>query len=132
MTYLLDTNIVSDLIRNPKGAASRRLRLVGIDQACVSIVVAAELHYGAEEKGPLSLTKRIEEFLESIRILPLNEPSDRIYAMVRAQLKKAGRIIGQNDLFIAAHALALDCTLVTDNEEEFSRVPGLRIENWLR
>lgn len=132
MPYLLDTDIVSDLIRNPQGAATQRLRTVGIGQICVNIVVSAELRYGAEEKNTLQLTRRIDEFLRTIRIVALDEPADRIYAMLRAKLKKDGQIIGQNDLFIAAHALALDCILVTDNEQEFSRVPGLKIENWLR
>ena len=132
MPYLLDTNIVSDIIRNPLGQAAGRLRTLGIGQSCVSIVVSAELLYGAEEKNALQLTKRIDEFLQTIRVVPLDEPADRIYATIRAKLKKEGRIIGQNDLLIAAHALALDYTLVTDNDEEFARVPGLRIENWLR
>lgn len=132
MPYLLDTSIVSDIIRNPQGQAAQRLRTVGIGQACVSVVVSAELRYGAEEKNAFQLTKRVEEFLRSIRIMPLDDPADRVYAMLRAELKRQGRIVGQNDLFIAAHALALDYVLVTDNEEEFSRVPGLRIDNWLR
>jgi len=132
MAYLLDTNIVSDVIRNPQGPAARRLRTVGISQTYINIVISAELLYVAEEKNALQLTRRIEEFLRTIRRAPLDEPADRIYAMVRAKLKKDGRVIGQNDLFIAAHALALGYTLVTDNEQEFSRVPGLRTENWLR
>ncbi|MBV9993133.1 MAG: type II toxin-antitoxin system VapC family toxin [Alphaproteobacteria bacterium] len=132
MPYLLDTNIVSDIIRNPQGQAAKRLRNVGIGQACVSLVVCAELRYGAEEKNALQLKRRVEEFLRTIRMMPLDGPADRIYATIRVKLKREGRIIGQNDLFTAAHALALDYVLVTDNEEEFSRVPGLRIENWLR
>ena len=132
MPYLLDTNVVSDVIRNPQGPAAKRLRTVGIGQTCVSLVVSAELRYGAQEKNSLPLEKRIEEFLRTIEIVPLDEPIDRIYATLRAKLKKDGRLIGQNDLFIAAHALALGHTLVTDNEEEFARVPGLKVENWLR
>lgn len=132
MTYLLDTNTVSDLIRNPKGKAAARLAGVDRNQACISAIVAAELCFGAEDKNSPRLSKRVQEFLSTIRLEPFDHPAYVIYGTIRSLLKKIGRPIGPNDLFIAAHALALGSILVTDNEQEFSRVPGLTIENWLR
>jgi len=93
MRFLLDTNVMSDLIRNPQGRIAERIKVVDEANVCTSIVVAAELRYGAAKKASS---------------------------------------IGGNDLIIAAQALAFDITLVTDNEREFSRIDGLRIENWLR
>ncbi|MEO6195095.1 MAG: type II toxin-antitoxin system VapC family toxin [Thermoanaerobaculia bacterium] len=129
--YLLDTNILSDLLRNPGGRAVQRAALVGDATICTSIVVACELRYGAAKKGSAQLSERVESLLESLEVLPLDKESDRRYAEIRLYLDQRGRPIGPNDLLIAAHALALDLTLVTANLEEFTRVPGLRIENWL-
>lgn len=129
--YLLDTNIVSDLLRNPGGRAARRLAVVGETLVCTSIVVACELRYGAAKKGSAKLAERIEILLESLEILPLDKDSDRRYAEIRSHLDGPGTPIGPNDLLIAAHALTLDLTLVTDNVEEFARVPELSVENWL-
>ncbi len=132
MTYLLDTNILSDLVRNPSGRAAIRLAAIGETLVCTSVVVTAELHYGAVRRGSPRLTKQLAIVLSGIEVLPLDPPADLRYAELRAYLDRNGRIIGPNDLFIAAHALALGHTLVTDNEQEFARVPGLKTENWLR
>jgi tRNA(fMet)-specific endonuclease VapC len=129
---LLDTNIVSDLVRNPTGLAASRLRQDGDDGICTSVVVAAELRFGAAKRDSGRLTHQLEQVLSAIEILPLTPPADRLYGNIRAQLERAGTPIGGNDLLIAAHALASDCILVTDNEREFARVEGLSIENWLR
>lgn len=129
--YLLDTNVLSDLLRNPSGRAARRLAVVGEAVVCTSIVVACELRYGAARKGSPQLAERVETLLESLEVLPLDKDSDRRYAEVRSHLDRLGKPIGPNDLLIAAHTLALDLVLVTDNVEEFGRVPGLSIENWL-
>lgn len=129
--YLLDTNILSDLLRNPHGRAARRLAAAGEITVCTSIVVACELRYGAVKKGSAQLSERVESLLGSLEILPLDQECDRRYAEVRTHLERLGKPIGPNDLLIAAHALALDLTLVTGNVEEFSRVPGLATENWL-
>jgi len=129
--YLLDTNILSDLLRNPSGRAARRLAVVGEAVVCTSIVVACELRYGAAKKGSPQLSERVETLLESLEVLPLDKDSDRRYAEVRSHLDRLGTPIGPNDLLIAAHSLALDLILVTDNVEEFARVPGLSAENWL-
>jgi tRNA(fMet)-specific endonuclease VapC len=130
--FLLDTNIVSDLVRHPRGKIADRISEVGEDEVCTSIVVAAELRYGAAKKSSARLTSQLEAVLGAIEVLPLEAPVDTVYGVIRAGLERMGQPIGANDLIIAAHARALDLTVVTDNEREFARVDGLRIENWLR
>jgi tRNA(fMet)-specific endonuclease VapC len=132
MRYLLDTNIVSDLVRNPQGKAAQHIRRVGEAQVCTSIVVAAELRYGANKKGSPRLSSQLEAVLGALEILPLEKPADVTYGVLRTRLEQAGTPIGGNDLLIAAHALALGYAVVTDNDKEFARVKGLRYENWLR
>src|SRR5580700_10409698 len=132
MRYLLDTNIVSDLVRNPQGKAAQRIRKVGETQICTSIIVAAELRYGATKKGSPRLTAQLEAVLGALEILPFDSPADTVYGVIRARLEQAGQLIGGNDLLIAAQALAFGYTLVTDNQKEFARVAGLARENWLR
>jgi len=130
--YLLDTNIVSDLVRNPEGAAAARLKSLTEDTLCTSIVVPAELRFGVEKRGSVRLAAQLEAILAAIEIVPFEPPADRDYAAVRVQLERAGTPISGNDMLIAAHALALDATLVTDNIREFERIEGLKVENWLR
>jgi tRNA(fMet)-specific endonuclease VapC len=132
MRFLLDANIVSDLMRNPRGRAAERVGQVGQERICTSIVVAAELRYGAAKKASPELLRRVEGTLRRLDVIALEPPVDAVYGALRASLEKAGLPIGANDLFIAAQALALGITLVTDNEREFSRVINLRLENWLR
>jgi tRNA(fMet)-specific endonuclease VapC len=129
--YILDTNILSDLLRNPGGRAARRLAMVGEATVCTSIVVACELRYGAAKRGSRALAERVEMLLSSLEVLPLDRESDRHYAEIRSHLERLGEKIGPNDLLIAAHTLALDLTLVTEDVEEFARVPRLPVENWL-
>lgn len=129
--YLLDTNILSDLIRHPQGLVANRITTVGEDAVCTGIVVAAELRFGAEKSGSPRLADRVDLILSALDILPLESPADRHYGKIRQQLTRQGIPIGPNDLLIAAQALALDLTVVTANVREFSRVPGLRVENWL-
>ena len=130
--YLLDTNILSDLVRNPQGVVAARIAQIGDDAIRTSIIVAAELRFGAAKKGSERLTLQLERILSAIDIQPFDAPADAAYARLRVQLGAAGAPIGGNDVLIAAHALATDCTLVTDNVREFTRVGGLRVENWLR
>lgn len=132
MRYLLDTNIVSDLIRNPHGRITQRIRKVGEAQVCTSIIVAAELHYGSAKKGSPRLAAQLDAVLGVLEVLPFEAPADRTYGALRARLEEGGKLIGANDLLIAAQAIALGHVLVTDNEREFARVDGLRYENWLR
>lgn len=132
MRYLLDTNVVSDLVRNPQGRVAERIRKVGEAQVCTSIIVAAELRYGATKKGSPRLTTQLEAVLGALDVLPIETPADAAYGLIRTRLEQAGRPIGGNDLLIAAQAIALGYTIVTDNEGEFARIDGLPQENWLR
>ena len=113
--YLLDTNIVSDLMRHPQGDVTRHIARVGEDAICTSIVVACELRYGAAKKGSAPLTERVEQILALLPILPLEPEADRAYGTLRTQLEQAGSPIGPNDLLIASQALANKLVLVTDN-----------------
>ncbi|CAH0354446.1 type II toxin-antitoxin system VapC family toxin [Sphingobium sp. CECT 9361] len=128
---MLDTNIVSELARNPHGIVSSRIAEVGPDSICVSIITAAELRYGCAKKGSPKLLAQIEAILGSVQVLALDVPADTEYGGIRAELESAGKPIGPNDLFIAAHAYALEATLVTANVGEFSRICALTVENWL-
>ena len=132
MRYLLDTNIVSNLVRDPHGRVADRIKAIGEPNICTSIIVAAELRYGTTKKASPRLSAQVEAVLGAIDTLPLDSPADEIYGAIRTQLELAGTPIGGNDLLIAAQAMALDHTLVTDNDKEFSHIDGLRIENWLR
>ena len=129
--FLLDTNILSDLIRNPRGPAAQRLADVAAEAVCTSIVVACELRYGAAKRNSPALIQRVDALLDSIPVLPLDTEADRHYAEIRAVLESTGQCIGGNDLLIAAHSRALDATLVTHNLREFERVPGLSVADWL-
>lgn len=128
---MLDTNAVSHIIRMPRGGVAQRYLTVGYETICLSIIVAAELQFGIEKAGPTRFARRVADVLARTPVLPFDAPADRYYAEIRWLLSRQGFVIGPNDLFIAAHALALDMTLVTANEREFRRVPGLKVENWL-
>ena len=132
LTYLLDTNILSDLVRNPQGEVTAQIAKAGEDSICTSIVVAAELRYGAAKSNSAKLAERIDLILSALEILPLETPADFRYAAIRHHLTRQGTTIGPNELLIAAHALAKGLTVVTANVREFSRVPGLNVENWLQ
>jgi tRNA(fMet)-specific endonuclease VapC len=130
MPWLLDTNAISAVARNPRGPEGRRLRLLAHGDAVTSIVVLGELRFGLEKKPSEAIERQLDSVLRGIVILPIEEPIERHYASIRASLERRGTPIGGNDCWIAAHAIALDCILVTANEREFRRVPGLRVENW--
>lgn len=130
--YLLDTNILSDLMRSPHGRVADRIAQFGEGQIFTSIIVVAELRYGIARNRSRRLAAQLDAILKGLDVVAFEAPADVTYADLRARLERAGRTIGANDMLIAAHALALDLTLVTANEREFSRIPNLRIENWLR
>jgi len=130
--YLLDTNIVSDLLRNPAGRIRRRISQVGSANVFIDVVIAAELKFGIAKKRSDKLAKQLETILKGLSVLPIEVPVDQLYAGLRADLERAGTPIGANDMFIAAHALSLDAVLVTDNDKEFLRIANLKVENWLR
>lgn len=131
MGYLLDTNMLSHALRDATGRVAAKMR-ENEAEVSTSVIVAAEMRFGAVKRNAPELAARIETLLRGLVVLPLESPADLRYADIRAALERRGQPIGQNDLWIAAQCLALDLTLVTDNEGEFSRVPGLRLENWLR
>ena len=131
-SFLLDTNILSDLVRNPGGRIAEEIAKVGEAAIATSIIVAAELRFGAVKSGSKRLATQLEAILERLTIFPFDAPADQHYGELRSDLQKKGQIIGANDMLIAAHALALRRTLVTDNLSEFKRVNGLSTMNWLR
>ena len=131
LRVMLDTNIVSALMRNQANRLWERTQSFDPASLCVSIVVAAELRFGAARVDSARRKAEVDGILDAITVVPFEHPADRHYANIRTALERAGTPIGPNDLLIAAHALALDLTLVTANISEFSRVPGLRVENWL-
>jgi tRNA(fMet)-specific endonuclease VapC len=132
MRYLLDTNIMSALVRDPRGTVTDRIREVGEANVCTSIIVAAELRYGAAKKASVRLSTQLELVLAAFDVLPFETPADAVYGDIRAQLERTGKVIGGNDLLIAAQAVAGGHTVVTDNTREFERVNGLAVTNWLR
>lgn len=131
LAWMLDTNIVSVLIKNPAGPVHDHLLAVSPETVCISIVVACELRFGALKRGSKPLQKRVEELLSNLTVLALDGEADRHYAEIRLLLEKAGTPIGSHDLLIAAHARSAGLTLVTHNLREFLRVPGLKAESWL-
>jgi tRNA(fMet)-specific endonuclease VapC len=128
---MLDTNIISDLIRNPQGKAAKRIANVGEDNVCTSIIVAAELRYGCSKTNSKRLHKAAENLLGEIEVLSFDVPADVVYGEIRSELEITGNPIGANDLLIAAHARAAAATIVTANVGEFKRIRGLKVENWL-
>lgn len=128
---MLDTNIVSDLLRNPQGAVTQHIIRVGADAVCLSIITAAELRYRCARKGSAKLVSQVEAILGSVSVLAFETPADAAYGRIRAELEAAGTPIGPNDLLIASHAQSVGAVMVTANRSEFSRVQNLKVENWL-
>ena len=128
---MLDTNIISDLIRNPQGKAAKRIAKAGEDNICTSIIVAAELRYRGAKSNSKRLLKAVDDLLGEIHVLPFEVPADAEYGGIRSELETAGKPIGGNNVLIAAHAYATGATIVTANTDEFRRIRGLNVENWL-
>ncbi len=129
--YILDTNVVSDMLRYPAGKVAAKIRDVGIETICVSVITAAELRFGAARRASARLSDLVDQILNELDILPFAAPADEHYASIRNDLEKSGRLIGPNDLLIAAHARAIGVVVVTANAREFERVRDLVVENWL-
>ena len=130
--YLLDTSILSHLVRQPQGPVADHIAEVGEAHVFTSVIVACELRYGAAKRGSRKLTRQVEAILGAMTIRPLESDVEPVYASIRVALEKKGTPIGAHDMLIAAHARSLDSVCVTDNISEFKRVPALRVENWLR
>jgi tRNA(fMet)-specific endonuclease VapC len=134
-TYLLDTNIISSLMKDRVGTDTARIR-ERLQRApdctlVTSVVVQCELLFGLARRPSQRLQKAYDLQMEQLTVLPLDSGVSSHYAQLRAQLERTGTPIGPNDTLIAAHALALGATLVTA-DLEFTRVPGLKVENWLQ
>ncbi|AUB83315.1 type II toxin-antitoxin system VapC family toxin [Candidatus Thiodictyon syntrophicum] len=133
MLWMLDTNTSSFVIRRRPPSVKARFDAVGHGNLAISVVVLAELWFGAELHPTRGTAIRhdIDDFRRRLRVLPWTESAAAAYAGVRAVLHGQGTPIGNMDLLIAAHALSLDAVLVTNNTREFKRVPGLRCEDWV-
>ena len=132
LKYLLDTNILSELIKQPHGYTAQKIATLENDETCcTNVIVACDLRYGAQKKQSFALTAKVNQLLETIAVLPLKPNIEEHYARLRVALERAGTPIGSNDLLIADHASALGLVLVTGNVKEFSRIPDLVVENWL-
>jgi tRNA(fMet)-specific endonuclease VapC len=130
--YLLDTNILSHLVRQPQGPVAERIADVGEANVLTSVIVACELRYGAAKRGSRRLTRQVEAVLGALTIRPLESDVESVYAAIRIALERKGTPIGAHDMLIAAHARAIDAVCVTDKVSEFKRVPALKVESWLR
>lgn len=132
--YLLDTNVISDMMRNPTGTVAQRVLLIAAHEpdskVCTSVVVECELLFGLRKRTSPHWSTQFKRVMDSIEVFALESAVATHYADLRARLELSGTPIGPNDTLIAAHALALDATLVSA-DAEFSRVTGLRVENWL-
>ena len=133
--YLLDTNTVSYFLRDHSPALTTRLMGTAPDALAISVISAGELQFGLKKLGPgfraTGLAARLDKLLAAIATLPLEPDAAIHYGHIRAHLEAQGTPIGGNDLWIAAHALAEDLTLITHNLREFERVPRLKVESWL-
>lgn len=132
MRYLLDANVISALVSDPRGRVAEQIGTVGEDNVFTSVIVRAEILFGLRKRKSEELDRKVGAILQRLYTAPFEPPADEAYAKIRERLSSEGRIIGPNDLLIAAHAMALDAVLVTDNVKEFSRISGLRVENWIR
>ena len=128
--YLLDTNALSSLVRRSSGAVRRRILSLPKGAVVTSPIVLCEVRFGLEKRNSAALNERVRKTLNALEVLPFSPGFPEIYGKLRATLEAAGTPIGAMDLLIAAHALSEGVTLVTANVREFTRVPGLRIENW--
>ena len=133
MKFLLDTDTFTALARGLHTGALAHAERAGLDNMALSVVTEAEVRYGqAHQAVSAALAQRIDIWLQQLHRLSLGHNVVQPYAELRSTLRRLGQPIGPNDLWIAAHALALGLTLVTGNEREFSRVKGLKVVNWLR
>ena len=133
MRYLLDTNICIQIIRRKPSELLSRLTALPMGDVGLSTITAAELHVGVQKsRDPARNAEALTMFLLPLEIAAFDYAAAEAYGRIRAALESSGTPIGPLETLIAGHAVSLNTTLVTDNVAEFSRVPGLQIENWLR
>ncbi|MBJ9904869.1 type II toxin-antitoxin system VapC family toxin [Acinetobacter bereziniae] len=131
MIYLLDTNICIYVINNKPAHVFEKFKQYQLGQLVISSISASELAFGVEKSGSLRNKNALDKFLAPLDILPYDENAIWHYAKLRQTLHAKGQPIGSLDMLIAAHALALDTVLVTNNMKEFERIEGLKLENWI-
>ncbi len=131
LRYVLDTNICIYIINRQPPAVFERFAGLRVGQVAISSITGAELHFGISKTRSERNRHALEKFLAPLDVLPFEENAMREYGHLRAHLEQKGTPIGALDTLIAAHALSLDCVLVTNNQREFKRVPKLRLENWV-
>lgn len=132
MKYMLDTNIIIYAKCNRPEEVLKRFRKYSPEEMCISAITFAELEYGVEKSmKPEQNRIALMLFLSNIEIMPFDGRAAAEYGKIRSNLEKRGELIGSNDMLIAAHAKALDLTLITNNTREFERVEGLKIKNWV-
>jgi len=131
MIYLLDTDICSYVMKERPFEVLQKFDSIGADQLCTSAITKAELLYGSEKLQSKRLAQLVNRFLLRVRVMPWPEEAALIYARKRSEVEKAGTPIGNMDLLIAAHAIAINATVVTNNTRHFSKVSGLSFENWV-
>ncbi|MBI2383281.1 MAG: type II toxin-antitoxin system VapC family toxin [Gammaproteobacteria bacterium] len=130
---MLDTDTASYVLKGQSRQLDRRIVSVPVQRLCISDVTRGELLYGVRLKdGATRLAKVVDQFLLRVRSLPWDDAAADAFGSVAANLTKIGATIGTADAMIAAHAIAVDAVLVTNNTRHFGRVPGLRLENWTR
>ena len=130
--YLLDTNILTDLARHPFGLCSHRFKAVGDESVFTSVIVAGEVQFGIDRFRAFRLLQQMARVMETIEVRPLQIDALKFYSAMRVDLETRGLPIGANDMWIAAHALAEGAVLVSNNIREFSRINGLKVENWMQ
>ena len=131
MKVMLDTNICIYIIKQQPSSVVDRLVALPSEDVGISVVTVCELRYGASKSArPERNHVALNEFLASFEIALFDEPATRAYGEIRSALEKKGRPIGPMDLLIAAHAVSLSASLITNNSKEFERVPGLELDNW--
>ena len=132
MKFMLDTNTCIYLIKHRPQRLLNRFERTPVGDIGISTITLAELEYGASKsRWPDRNRKALREFAAPLEVAAWDQPATAIYGKIRALLEKKGRVIGAMDLLIAAHALSLGVQLITNNEAEFKRVPGLRVVNWM-
>ena len=130
--FLLDTDICIYIQRQRPGNVWTRFQKLEPGDAAISVITWGELLYGAEKsKQRKKALELLAEFKTFVPVLPIPETAGNTYGIIRATLESLGRSIGNNDLWIAAHAKAAGLTVVTNNEREFRRIPGLKVQNWV-
>ena len=132
MRFMLDTNICIYLIKRKPAVVLARFKQTDISEISISSITLSELFYGVSKSSkPEQNFMALTQFVAPLEILPYGSEATQYYGELRAHLEKQGTPIGALDMLIAAHALSIDSTLVTNNEKEFDRVPNLKIENWV-